>query len=764
MCAALDCDDTDASIRESAETSCYGGPPNTAGVGVCREGHRLCAGGMWGPCVGEVTPGAEACNNLDDDCDGKTDEAMPTISCGQGACANTVSSCDGGTVHACKPKAAASATDATANGIDDDCNGIVDDGVSPCIPVAANGDDAKADGSHVKPFKTIQNAIDWAVAHPAGSQNVCVAAVDNCNAGPQVFDLADGMGLTMANGVSVIGGYEWTGWTRCANATAPIHLKSSLGVVFPKSVMKPTLLDGFSFTRFNDTTTSGITVDASVGAIIANVKITFPVSATKSYGVNVINGAYVTLTGSTTAIDGGGGTSESIGVRVVASKAIVQGVCANIDALGRCDQACTGANAFLRGRNNLGTGEAYAILLEDAADSSIEATTVCNGGGDTAAAIRVRGASDGSRVLASSVENNGGTTDSHGIWTEACGGATPWIAGNKRIVSSPGSANARSAAIRAAGDCHPIIDSNDTIGGAGSLAQAVAEGVHCTSVGGKSSGCVIVGNHLIAGGLYPAIPFKSVAVHCDDGACKRIERNVITGGHGTTAWGLSLEKAGPVVDANEIRGGCSPSPLGIRAGDSYARLQNNLVSGFSSVDCSNMEAFQVATSRAMIVYASPSVNEVDVHSNTFNASGKADQNCTSTAIAFGTEGPVGPLGIYRNNIISGGVCMGGRVGFAEASTSSDPRIFENNDLYAAAAGTTLYNDEGTTALLVASDINALKDTTVSSNLDVNPNVSTDGHLSGDSPVIDKGTKTGAPAWDRDGNFRQGTPDIGCDEF
>jgi hypothetical protein len=57
--------------------SCYGGAPGTAGVGVCLSGSRTCdpSGVSWGPCLGQVLPGAEVCaNGKDDDCDGQTDE------------------------------------------------------------------------------------------------------------------------------------------------------------------------------------------------------------------------------------------------------------------------------------------------------------------------------------------------------------------------------------------------------------------------------------------------------------------------------------------------------------------------------------------------------------------------------------------------------------------------------------------------------------------------------------------------------------------
>jgi hypothetical protein len=60
----------------TGEPACYEGPPATRGIGECRDGTRSCddRGELFGPCAGSVVPGVEACNALDDDCDGETDE------------------------------------------------------------------------------------------------------------------------------------------------------------------------------------------------------------------------------------------------------------------------------------------------------------------------------------------------------------------------------------------------------------------------------------------------------------------------------------------------------------------------------------------------------------------------------------------------------------------------------------------------------------------------------------------------------------------
>jgi hypothetical protein len=76
-------DDGAGCCRNGATESCYAGPAGTAGVGACRAGTRTCASGAFGMCVGAVVPTAEACgNSVDDDCDGMVDEGCATCAPG----------------------------------------------------------------------------------------------------------------------------------------------------------------------------------------------------------------------------------------------------------------------------------------------------------------------------------------------------------------------------------------------------------------------------------------------------------------------------------------------------------------------------------------------------------------------------------------------------------------------------------------------------------------------------------------------------------
>ena len=83
VCNGFD-DDCDGLTDEGLLVSCYSGPPQTEGVGICVGGSMSCMGGEWGSmvgggflagyCAGEVTPKPEVCNGSDDNCDGDAED------------------------------------------------------------------------------------------------------------------------------------------------------------------------------------------------------------------------------------------------------------------------------------------------------------------------------------------------------------------------------------------------------------------------------------------------------------------------------------------------------------------------------------------------------------------------------------------------------------------------------------------------------------------------------------------------------------------
>lgn len=129
-CDGVD-DDCDGEVDDD-----YASKPSSCAAGACA------ATGMISCIAGKVVDSCSAnapiasddttCDNVDDDCDGMVDEdyKASATQCGVGACASTGSkSCNKGkVVDSCKPAVAASDSDTSCNGVDDDCNGKVDDG------------------------------------------------------------------------------------------------------------------------------------------------------------------------------------------------------------------------------------------------------------------------------------------------------------------------------------------------------------------------------------------------------------------------------------------------------------------------------------------------------------------------------------------------------------------------------------------------------------------------------------------------------------
>jgi len=126
-------EDCDGTSNEGC--ACFEGQTMQCGetdVGVCEYGIQTCdINGQWGECVGAIYPTGEICNGLDDDCNGVVDNGIADIITdiygydNIGECKVQIESCIGGGFIIVQQ--AVGPVDEACDGLDNNCNYLIDD-------------------------------------------------------------------------------------------------------------------------------------------------------------------------------------------------------------------------------------------------------------------------------------------------------------------------------------------------------------------------------------------------------------------------------------------------------------------------------------------------------------------------------------------------------------------------------------------------------------------------------------------------------------
>ena len=321
--------------------------PGNPLLGACRAGTQTCTGGDWGACTGEVLPATtELCNGLDDNCNGMTDEGC----------------------------------------------------TSECVVVAPSGDDSTADGTAANPFATVAAGLAFATdVDGGGPRRVCVAGGATCS-DSNSYPMAST--LSVPSGARVQGNYALEGSTLsyCAGTQPPTtalqFTADGASVVFGDGVTLHTELGGFVIERFSPSSgaassgsTTAVFVSGGKNITLSEIFVTDAPAGDTTYGVDVENGGQVTIVAS--SIGGGAGRLSAVGVYVNGGSVSLRGNCDAITQ-GVCATTCRAAGSVLgiRGRsgvslaNNAADSSAvYVTAASPGAASTIVANTLCGGPG-----------------------------------------------------------------------------------------------------------------------------------------------------------------------------------------------------------------------------------------------------------------------------------------------------------------------------------------------------------------------------------------------
>ncbi len=845
-CNGLD-DNCNGTVDEGC--TCVDGTTQMCGVstGACTTGTQTCGGGVWGSCVGGVGPMAEICNGVDDNCNGTTDEGFTlggmcdgpdTDFCTEGAWVCDVSggmicsdmtgnnvetcnaiddncdgvidegfmlgvACDGpdtdmcneGT-NMCNVAGGSTCSDMTGNsveicnGVDDDCDGTIDEGnpgggvtcpggmnVGTCASqtacvagtlvcrgtfVSAAGL-ATNSGASNAPLSSITAAIANAVII-GGGVDVCVC--DPPGGATSTFT----EDVTMVEGVSVLGGLDCNAWLLNGTSVTSVQDVDVDGLAFPAAITAVTALDHMTVVGFDD---------ATAGATTSAITVT---DSSPTLSTDTVRAGRASTAIGLRIVHAGAATSPAVTNGNYSAAGIVGGtsIAVSIESASPSFNAVTiggGAPSGIAGSPTL----AYGVDCSGCAGTTFTAGSIGTGGA-TMTGYGFFGSGNLAGMTMTNTFVNGGLTSANsstsaGVDLVACVGAPTFtgvsaFGGGFAGAVSP-TMTTRFGFATSGATCAPVID--------GGHYRGCELGINCVGVDASGSSPLVMRNvNPTPGGSMVGVTGSTgaaetaIGLRCATGGCASITNSTITAGQlsqtGAIGIGVSIDGASPSVDSCRITGPngglVAPSVLtyyGLYLHTTRSTISNNVIHDGTL----RLRVFDILYDMTPTAGGAGSPTVVN---NTLDYNACA--TCGSrVGLVFFSNAVTQPSGVFRNNFIHNLAATGTTNPVIEANVNSDPLVFENNALFdATAASGTIYLDEASNPLMSAMAINMLNGmpaaSTYSGNRVVDCMVNATFHLPAGSMCIDVGTNMSCPAADFEGTVRpvNVTCDIGADEF